>query len=305
MVGRRVLSRSHTFLAGLLLLASPGLAASAPPAREVLDAAHDLIQNRRLPEARQPLQDLLAREPQNLDAALLLAWVYDGLGRRDEAIDLLAPFVETHPANARLLGVYAGQCMLRAGELGIGFRALRLARRGRELMERAVELDPGNVAYREGLVDFYHQAPAIAGGSLKKARAHADALAKLDPVRGAAWQASILVQEKKFPEALAACDTALAARPDDYAALFNFGRTVAESGLRLDEGERALRGLLERVPRVGQPSHASVWFRLGLIAERRGDRAAAVAAHREALKLEPNFNRPAEALRRLGAEEAG
>ena len=289
-------------LAGLLLLLAPFCAAestTARPTREVLDTAHQLIKSRRMPEARGPLQELLAREPQNLDAALLLAWVYDGLGRRDDAIVLLEPLLGKYAADHRLLGVYAGQCMLRAGELGLGLRALRLARRGRELMERAVELAPDNIAYREGLVDFYRQAPSIAGGGLEKARAHADAIARLDPVRGAAWQASILVEEKKFSEAMAACDAALAARPDDYAALFNFGRTVAESGLRLDEGERALRGLLERVPRPGEPSHAGVWFRLGLIAERRGDREAALAAHREALRLEPNFNRPAEALRRL------
>lgn len=298
LVSIHVRFRPHTLLAGLLLIV-PCLAASAPPAREVIEAARQLIHDRRLPEARTPLEELMAREPQNVDAALLLAWVYDGLGRRDEAIDMLGPLVDKNPSDARLLGVYAGQCMLRAGELGAGFRALRLARKGRDLMERAVALDPGNVAYREGLVDFYRQAPAIAGGGLALARAHADALARLDPVRGAAWQASILVEEKKFPEALAACDAALAARPDDYAALFNFGRTVAESGLRLDEGERALRSLLGRAPRPGEPSHAGVWFRLGLIAERRGDREAALAAHREALRLEPNFNRPAEALRRL------
>ena len=293
--------RCPTLLAGLLLITSPCPAADAPvpPAREVIENAHQLIKNRRLPEARRPLEELLAREPENIEAALLMAWIHDGLGRRDDAIALLEPFLEKNASDSRLLGVYAGQCMLRAGELGLGFRALRLARRGREFMERAVALDPDNIAYREGLVDFYRQAPAIAGGSLEKARAHADALARLDPVRGAAWQASILVEEKKFSEALAACDAALAARPDDYAALFNFGRTVAESGLRLDEGERALRGLLGRVPRPGEPSHAGVWFRLGLIAERRGDREAALAAHREALRLEPNFNRPAEALRRL------
>ncbi len=265
-------------------------------------SARLLIEASRLPEAREPLETLLKREPENLEAALLLADVYHGLGRRGQAVDLLEPFLEKHPKDARLLGAYAGLCMLRAGELGFGFRALRLARRGREHMERAVALAPDVIPYREGLVDFHRQAPAMAGGDIAKAREHADAIARLDPVRGAAWQASIFVQEKKFPEALSACDKALASRPDDYVALFTLGRTVSESGLRLDDGEAALRRCLEREPAASEPGHASVWHRIGLIAEHRHDLAAARAAYGKSLELEPGFTRSAEALKRLGAD---
>jgi tetratricopeptide (TPR) repeat protein len=277
---------------GLLLAGQPGRA-------DVVVEARALIEGHRLPEAREPLEKLLAREPDNLEARLLLARVYNGVGRRDEGIELLEPAVAAHPADARVLGLYGGQCLLRAGELGLGLRALRLARRGRDLMERAVLLAPNDISYREGLVDFYRQAPMVAGGSLEKARGHAEAITRLDPVRGGAWEAAILVQEKRFPEAMAACDQALAARPDDYAALFSLGRTVSESGLRLDDGERSLRRCLEMVPAPSEPSHAGVYYRLGLIAELRGDKIAARELYRASLKLEPTFNRPAEALKRM------
>jgi predicted Zn-dependent protease len=268
-----------------------------------LAEARTLVATMRLPEAREPLEALLAREPHNLEATLLLAEVYHGIGRRDQGIQLLEPMVKAHPDDPRVLGTYAGQCMLRAEELGLGFRALRLARRGSETMERAVALSPADISYREGLVEFYRQAPGLAGGSLEKARRHADAIARIDPVRGAAWQASLLIQEKKFAEALDACDTALTARPDDYMALFTLGRAVSESGLRLADGEAALRRCLGRAPSASEPGHAAVWYRLGLIAERRGDPEAARAAHREALAREPSFKRAAEALERL--EERG
>lgn len=272
-----------------------------PPAlsASVLDDARRLVEAQRLLEAREPLEQLLLGEPENLEAALLLARVYDRTGRRDETIELLEPFVARHPDNVRVIGLYAGACMLRAGELGVGFRAIRLARRGRELMERAVVLAPDDIAFREGLVDFYRQAPGLVGGSLTKAREHADAIARIDPVRGGAWQASILLQDKKFTEALAACDAALRARPDDYVALFTLGRAVSESGLRLADGEAALRRCLAVVPLPSEPSHAGVWYRLGLIAELQKNIPAARAAYAESLKLEPQFNRPAEALRRL------
>jgi tetratricopeptide (TPR) repeat protein len=277
---------------GLLLAGQPGRA-------DVVGEARAMIEGHRLPEAREPLEKLLAREPDNLEARLLLARVYNGVGRRDEGIELLEPAVAAHPDDARVLGLYGGQCLLRAGELGLGLRALRLARRGRDLMERAVLLAPNDISYREGLVDFYRQAPMVAGGSLEKARGHAQAITRLDPVRGGAWEAAILVQEKRFPEAMAACDQALAARPDDYAALFSLGRTVSESGLRLDDGERSLRRCLEMVPAPSEPSHAGVYYRLGLIAELRDDKIAARELYRSSLKLEPTFNRPAEALKRM------
>ncbi len=289
---------------GLSVLALMALAQDAPVGEDAPALARRLLDARRLPEARQPLEAWLTSHPEDVEAVLLLARVYHGLGRRDQAIKLLEPAAEAHPNDARVLGLYGGQCLLRAGELGVSLRALRLARRGAELMERAVALAPDDVSYREGLVDFYRQAPAVAGGGLDKARRHASELARIDPVRGAAWLSSIYVQEGRHDDALAACDGALAVRPDDYAALFNFGRVAAESGLRIDEGEAALRRCLERTPGPSEPSHAGVWYRLGLIAERRSDVAAARAAYAEALRLEPAFNRPAEALRRLAGDRS-
>lgn len=278
---------------GALLLAGwPSRAATVAEARALIEA-------HRLPEAREPLEHLLAREPDNLEARLLLARVYNGTGRRDQGIEILEPAVAAHPADPRVLGLCGGQCLLRAGELGPGLRALRLARRGRELMERAVALSPDDISYREGLVDFYRQAPRLAGGSLELARGHAEAITRLDPVRGCAWEAAILLQEKRFPEALAACDRALAVRPDDYAALFSLGRTVSECGQRLPDGERALRRCLEKVPAPSEPSHAGVYYRLGLIAEWRGEPEAARRLYRASLELEASFNRPSEALKRL------
>lgn len=265
---------------GLTALACGAAPGGPRPAGEIVAEARALVNASRLPEAREPLEALLAREPLHLEGALLLAGIYDALRRRDEAIRLLEPFLERHPEDHRVLGFYAGQCLLRAGELGSGFRALRLARRGVERMERAVELAPGEVAYREGMIRFYGEAPRLAGGGLDKAHAHAAALARIDPVRGAAWQAALFVREGKAEEALAACDRALAAEPEDYAALFALGRTAAATGRRLDEGEAALRRLLGRTPSPEQAGHASVWRQIGLIAERRGDAEAAREARR-------------------------
>lgn len=294
----------------LLLLYSLGVSVRAEPITpgpaapaSVLVEAQQLVDASRLPEAREPLEALLKREPHNVDAALLLAKVHTGLARRDEAIALLEPFAEKHPDDARVVGAYAEACLRRASELTPGFRALRLARRGREAMERAVSLSPETIYYREGLVEFYRRAPGLAGGSIEKALLHAAEIARRDPVRGAAWQSTVFVQEKRHDEAFAACDAALAASPDAYMANFILGRTAAESGLRLEDGEAALRRCLTLTPADNEPPHDTAWYWFGRVAEHRGNIAEARTAYAKALEIEPHASRYAAALKRLGKGE--
>ncbi|MEY4489516.1 MAG: hypothetical protein RIQ79_2024 [Verrucomicrobiota bacterium] len=298
------MSQQSTRLRLAVLFATTGLlaAASSLPPSDTLASARQLIAASRLPEAREPLAAALAISPDNLELRVLLAEVLGRLHRRDEAIDLLKAALETRPEDASLLGAYGGQLLLRADELGSGLRALLLARRGRAAMEHAVTLAPRSISLREGLIQFYRKAPALAGGDREKARAHAAALAAIDPVRGAVWGASMLIDDERYPEALAACDTALAARPDDYVALFLLGRTVSESGLRLADGETALRRCLTLAPQPSEPSHADVNYRLGLIAEKRGDHPAARAAYNLALAESPTFTPAAEALQRVSGK---
>lgn len=49
------------------------------------------------------------------------------------------------------------------------FRAMALARKTRQALERAVELDSHNRAALEDLIEFYRQAPALVGGNPQRA----------------------------------------------------------------------------------------------------------------------------------------
>jgi tetratricopeptide (TPR) repeat protein len=298
-------SAPFPFRLACLFALAVGPALAAPAAAEALASARQLIASSRLPEAREPLAAALAREPDNVELRVLLADVLGRLHRGEEAVALLEPAMEAHPEDATLVGAYGAQLLLRADELGSGLRALLYARRGRAALERAVALAPRSIKLREGLITFYRQAPSFAGGDRDKARAHAAALVKIDPVRGAVCEASLSIDEQRYPEALAACDAALASAPDDYAALFLLGRTAAESGLRLADGEAALRRCLTLAPTTGEPDRAGVFHRLGMIAEKHGDRAAALAAYQNALAARPAFTAPAQAIARLRTTRDG
>ncbi|AHF89803.1 hypothetical protein OPIT5_05690 [Opitutaceae bacterium TAV5] len=287
----------------LCLLFSLALFTAPLPAADALSAARTLLDTERLPEAREPLETFLAAEPQNAEARLLLGRVYIGLGRLADAVATLEPALratpDTAPLAPRLLAEYGRACLLHASELGFSFRAPSLARRGRDALEKASALAPDNIAYHEGLVEFYRHAPGIAGGSRSKAMAHAQAITRLDAVRGSLHEAALSADEKRFTEALALCDRALAAEPDNYFALYTLGRIAADSGQRTDEGQRALLRCLTMTPTPTEPTRASVYFRLGLLAEKQNQRSQAFDYLKESLRLDPHWGPAQEALKRV------
>jgi tetratricopeptide (TPR) repeat protein len=69
-----------------------------------------------------------------------------------------------------------------------------------------VELDPENVEARLSMMEFYLQAPSIVGGDLTKARAEAEAAARIDPVQGLPAVSRVALQQEKPAEAQAAID---------------------------------------------------------------------------------------------------
>jgi tetratricopeptide (TPR) repeat protein len=283
----------------LLAIASAASAFATDTPSPAFTTAVQLFDARRLPEARDAFTAVVAREPTNPEALWYLARAQAKLQHRDEALVFFARALELAPRDPRILADYGITSALRAGELGINFRALGLARKGREAMEKAVALSPDNIAYRENLVEFYRNAPGIAGGDMAKAYAQAEAIAQRDPRRGLLLRASIQAYDKRYDEALATCTEILRTAPDTYTALYTLGRIASESGRELDLGETSLRRCLELTPADNEPNHAGARYRLGLIAEKRKRPDLARAEYQAALTLEPTFTRAAEALARL------
>jgi tetratricopeptide (TPR) repeat protein len=211
-----------------------------------------------------------------------------------------------------------------------------LAKRVKAEFERTVQLDPAKIDARNGLVAFYVQAPGIMGGSVDKARAQAEEIAKLNPMRGHFARASIaraqkdtaamereyraavadspdsvlayqqlagwLANIKRGDEAFAVVDRLAARKPGDPVALMLVGRTAAVTGTQLDRGERALQAVLA-VPGVGSdstlPAPANVHYRLGDIQAKRGAKEQARKEYEKALELNPKLEAARQALKAL------
>lgn len=277
-----------------LLVALPVLLAAG-----TLREAIDLYKAHRVPEARPILEQLVADDPDDIQARIYLARCMNLMHDRDQAIDILADTVKRAPANDLALAEYGSACLMRAGELGVSLRALSLARKGRNALEQAARLNPTALAYQEGLVDFYRQAPAIAGGSMARAREHAATVARLDPVRGKLLQASLSAQDGDTANALAICREVIAQNPDHYLALYTFARAATDAGMDLDEAADYLHRCLKLTPAPSEPNHAGAYYRLGMAAEKSGRRDEARALYHKSLELEPGFSKAEDALAAL------
>ena len=288
----------------LLVLAAPAapalhaanaaIADSAP-----LSAAITLFDAKRVPEARALLADLVAREPKNPRALWYLGQCELKMQRRGAAADILARAAALAPANAEILADYGSASLLYATERGVSLTAIGYARRGRNALEQAVKLAPANIDYREGLAQFYSRAPGFVGGDFTRAYAHIAEIEKRDPSRGTVVKAHTLCSEKRYDEALAACEAFLLTQPDNYLALYTLGRIASETGHDLARGEQALRRCLEIAPRIQEPDHAGAHYRLGMIAEKANRPADARRAYQAALALEPTLEMASTALARL------
>ncbi|HEX7630896.1 MAG TPA: tetratricopeptide repeat protein [Lacunisphaera sp.] len=288
------MQKSRALLVSLILL-SVGRSAIDPAA---LQNGVELVKQRKWTEAQQAFEALERTAPDNPDVLYYLGRLALHRKEYEKAATILEKAATLAPTSSPIqlqLGDAYGSWAQKASM----FSQLGLAKQCRAAYEKAVELDPKNVDARLSLMSFYQQAPGFVGGGLDKAHVQADEIKKLDANRGRQALAGLYLAEKKYPEAFAEFDEVLKEKPDDYAALFQFGRLAALSGERLDQGLAALRRCLEQTPPENQPGHAAAHWRTGNILEKKGDKAGARAEYETALKVDPKFPQAIESLKKL------
>jgi tetratricopeptide (TPR) repeat protein len=295
----RLLRPSVLFFTPLLALCSWTLAADGAGA--AFAQALALYKAHKYPDARIAFQDLAATEPANAKIPFYLGRI---AMKRNDTPDAIAQFekaVALAPANSDYYAELGGAYGSAARKASL-FDQLGYAKKCRAALENAVELDPGNLDARRGLVDYYRQAPGFLGGGDAKAYAQAEAIRQRDLALGTLILGQLYKEDHRYAEAVSLYEELLRQQPDSYIAHYSIGRIAAESGRDLDTGEQHLRACLKLTPAKDDPPLAAVHWRLGNIAEQRHDPAAARAAYRRALQLQPGFRQAADSLAKLPAD---
>jgi len=291
-----VLSLLHRFalvFLGATLLPVPG---STAPAASALAAAQELFEERRYAEAQPAFESLHEAYPDHPTILMYLGKLAAKRQDRKRSLDYFEQALALRPEEADYHFEYGAACGLYAGSLGTSLKALTFARRASKSMARAIELDPDNLTYRQGLIEFSLEAPALAGGGSKRAHAQADAIAQRDPAAGAFAHAAIYRAEGEHIAAMKVLAELIALAPDNYFALFNFGRCAAESGEQLEQGRSYLKTCLtlSAPDQAAPPAH--VWWNLATIEKQLGNRENAIEALRNATQLAPHDDRIARDL---------
>jgi len=240
----------------------------------------------------------------------------------ETAIDTNDKVADYHTWYGNTLGTIAADANL--------FKQASLGPKMKSAWEKAVQLDPKTVDARESLIQYYLQAPAIAGGSVDKAIEMANEIKKLKPAEGHRQLGNIYYREKKYAEAekefiamtkidatltpglanfyvlqkqyekaFALFETSLKQNPEDMLATYQIGKLSAVSGQQLDRGEACLRKYFTYTPQKNEPSHAGANMRLAQIMEKRGKKSEAKSLYELAIKADATLKEAKEGLARV------
>ena len=272
--------------------------ALAAHASSPLEIGREHYQAKRYDEARAAFTELASAEPQNPEPHYHLGLVAMKTGDTDEAIRAFELAVQLAPENSDYHMELGGAYGAKAEQVGL-FSKMTWAKKCQAALEKSIALNPDNLVARNGLVSYYRAAPTFVGGGLPKAYEQAEEIRRRDLIMGSAILGQLYLREKKYDDAITVFADAAKSHPDNYHLHYLIGRTAADSGTHLEAGEQALRRCLELTPAPREPSHAHVHWRLGLIAQKRGDANAARTAFEKSLSLNPDLPEPRTALETL------
>lgn len=168
-------------LALILGLALAGLALT--PSGALAEDVARLMETGRWREARAELERATAAHPDDALAMSQLAQVKNAFGDSKGATELAEKAVALDPKNVDVRYALAEVVGDQAQKASI-LKQMGLAKRFKREAEAAAALDPKHVRSRMGLIVFHCNAPGIAGGDKKKAKALCDEIAAIDPVQG-------------------------------------------------------------------------------------------------------------------------
>lgn len=265
-------------------------------------------------------RERLAKDPQDEAAYnfLAAAALSSDQPMRDAAIPVTEACIQKLPKSAichHRLGQLYGVTAMSGGMMTI----LKYAPRIKDHFLRAVELDPANFDARRDLIQYYLQAPGIAGGSVASARENAESHAKVNPLQGKLLSMDVHLYKKEFDQAQQILETLPPPADDrmratyrayesglgfalinggefakaqkvfekqiathaDYAqAHFGLGRALLESN-QVDAAITALEKTVQLDPALGAQ------YRLGIAYQTKGDKARAIANLQKFLDAKP------------------
>jgi tetratricopeptide (TPR) repeat protein len=223
----------------------------------------------RLPEAEQLYRQILAQQPEHIDAMNNLAVIANETGRNDLALDLIRRVISLRPGDA---GAHnnLGNALKKAGRLDDAIAAYR----------HSIALDPDTAGVHNNL------GSVLKGkGQLDEAIAAFRQAIDLNPKFADAHRnlGNALKETNQLDGAIAAYRQAVALNPNLPEAQNNLGNALNDKG-QLDQAIAAFRQAIAINPNLPEAHN-----NLGNALKSEGQLNEAIAAYRQAIALRPKF----------------
>jgi tetratricopeptide (TPR) repeat protein len=309
-------------LLGLLSWTASAQAAESPSA---------LLAAGRVDDAITKLSGQINSAPNDAASYNFLCRAYYSVNNWDRAVSACEKAVTLAPDSSEY-HLWLGRTYGEKADASNFFTAAGLAKKVRTEFERAVALNPTNAIGRTDLAEFYLEAPGIVGGGQDKARAQAEALAKLDPAKAhwvtgrmaeknkdtmtaereyraaideshggaSAWLNLALFYRntKRYDDMQDALKRAAAAPIDRADVLVDAASTLLRTNRDLPFAVQLVQRYLAS-PTVEQAPPFKAHYLLGNILEKQGDKQGAAKEYQMALALAKDYGRAREALNRV------
>lgn len=255
-----------------------------------LDELQELARTRRLDEAEALAGRILVGSPENDEALHTMGYIYGERGNNALAIEFITRAIVHSPEIAKY-----------HNNLGNAYQRQSLSADAVIRYRRAIDLD-ANFA-----IAHYNLGVALLALSIPDEAIESSLRAlQLDPAlkRSHITIGKALAQQGRTDEAIAALETALIHLPDHVDTLNGLGSIYLEIKESAEKAEQYFSKAVAE-----SPNHAHSHYNLGVLAQARGDYAAAMVKFRHAQRLnpvlvEPNFSESLLLLL-LGDFEAG
>jgi len=248
----------------ILCLGAAAHAAIDPDAQALIDAGH-------WKKLRAVAESRVAANPNDESATFLLAyakWAFADLDGAqalvEKAISLKSDDPNCYYLSARIYGQ-------RAQKAGV-MKGMGLAGKFRKSCEAALAIDPNHIESLLDLMEFYYEAPGIAGGDKKKAAEIVQKVTTLNPARGYMAQADLASRDKKpdWKRIVDLNQKAMDSDPKSYSAKLALAGVFAQDTLKkYDQSEQLARAALALDP--GRTGAYSVLAQLCALQDRWSD----------------------------------
>jgi tetratricopeptide (TPR) repeat protein len=163
---------------------------------------------------------------------------------------------------------------------------------------KAVEANPANYSARMSLGGFYSQA---APRNYDASEKHFQEALKIDPQRIGAYAAlaGLYAFQQRWPELESILAQGEKNVFDNLSPYYNAGRVILTDGKDFPRAEQYFRKYLTQEPEPNAPTLAHAHWRLGLVLEKLGRKAEAVAELEKAVRLKPDLEEARKDLKRL------